>query len=1118
MALLPHFRAALAALCPGPKRTARRPRLALEHLESREVPSVGGGYTAGGITGQYFANANLSGNPSFVRRDVRIDFGWQGTAPGGSTSPEYEQVGANNFSVRWTGQVVPRFSETYTFHTVSDDGVRLWIRPTGSANWTLIIDHWSAHGAADDFGNYAMKAGKQYDIRMEYYQLGGGATARLRWSSPSTPEEVIDPATNIGVNAVTYDFYTYADASKMGRAEWGNVNDYFGMPNVPTDANGYPLADGGHIFWEGQDPTKTAGTYLLTFTGKAQVTSWFNRAQFIVNGKNLGATLPAGAGYDPGSNTTTAQLVVANADLLGLNFVNTQRLPGSPQNSGVTNVQLMRPIAPGARTYYQPGEMFDANVKQAYARFTTLRYLTANFNAESNWSDRELPGNMKDAWGDRHAVWEDEVMLANETGKDLYVTIPVNATSDYVQKLALLLKYGSDGVNPYSGPVANPVYPGLNPNLRVYVEWGNEVWNWAFSQSTLAATAAQNAVQSGTTEGQVINYDGHAPVGDFRRWAALKTVEASNAFRSVWGDAAMGPTVRMLYEYQYDNIQDTAVGGLSFINNFFNNADGVHVPNPHPVSYYIWGAGGASYYGASNPLGLVEDIGVPDGGFEGDPVAPGAASPSPGGSPWVFSGTVGVYQSLPGFTANQPVGIGGIGNVPTPSEGSQALYVSGNGTAAVNIDFPKAGVYAISFQAAAELGANMGNPLDFYFDNQRVTPNAQNLDPNPNPWTPGTGFGRDPNSFTEYGTVPVYVSGPGRHTFRIVGRGNANQTTVIDDVRVASTDAIFSSRIPGGGQAAGQVSRTDYLAQLKAQAQYALAYGLKVVAYEGGWSLGGDTQSVPIQSWAKYRDGRATDVMAAAIDIFYQAGGELDVLGTYDQWYVDDAANADSYPLVKGIDARIGSVPAITAPISTPTAPPPPKPTPTPAPSSGLPAAWSVDAVGSPDISGGASFDGSRWTVQGAGRNIWGSSDEFEYAHTTINGDAVMSARIDSQDDTQGWAKAGLMMRDGTDESAAFAAVYRTPENGILFESRSQSRATPDSASVPPVKGPVWVKLVRRANSFAAYYSTDGQTWTRIGVAQTVPMGVSAQAGLVVTSHDPTKLGTAKFSNVSISN
>ena len=1108
MPLFPFLRAVLAAWFAGPKRTARRPRLALQFLEGREVPAAGGGFTGGGLLGEYYANANLSGTPAFVRRDVRIDFDWQGKAPGGSTSPEYRQVGADNFSVRWTGRVVPRFSETYTFKTTSDDGVRLWIRPAGSGNWSLLIDHWSPHGAADDTGSYAMRAGRQYDIRVEYYEGGGNATARLRWSSPSTPEEVIDPAVNLGVNAVTYDYHAYADAAKMGRAEWGNVNDYFGQPNVPTDAAGGPMADAGHIFWEGQDPAKTAGVYLLRFTGRAEVSSWFNRAQFLANGTNYGSALPAGAGYDAGSNTTTAQVVVGNADLLGLNFRRTQRYPGSPENSGVTGVQLMRPVAPGSGTTYQPGELFDANLKNALGRFTTLRYLTANFNAEREWGDRKLPGAMKGAWGDQHAVWENEVMLANETGKDLYITIPINASDDYVRKLALLLKYGSDGANPYGGPVGNPVYPGLNPNLRVYVEWGNEVWNWAFSQAALGGNAARDAVLNHTTDGQVINYDGRAPQGDFRRWAALMTVKASNTFRSVWGDAAMGPQVRMVLEYQYDNIQDTAVEALKFLDNFFNNADGQHVPNPHPVSYYIWGAGGASYFGASNPLGLVAGIGVPNGGFEDPGAGPGQARRGSAG-PWVLTGDAGVYRTLPGFDPNARVAVDGVGAVPTAPQGAQALYLSGDGTAAVNIDFPRAGVYAIAFSAAAEFGADQGNPLDFYFDDQRVTPKAQDLQPNPQPWTPGTGFGRDPNQFVPYGTVPVYVPRAGRHTFRIVGRGNPNQTTVIDDVRVASTDAIFSSRVPGGGQAAGQVSRIDYLAQLRAQARYAQAYGLKVVAYEGGWSLGGDTQSVPIQSWAKYRDGRAADVMAAAIDIFYQAGGELNVLGTYDQWYVDDAANADSYPLIKGIDARIGGVPTAPPPVSQPPADNPPPvsrpPVDNPPPAADHPA-------------GGASFDNGRWAVRGAGRNIWGSADEFEFAHRAVDGDVVLVARVDSQSATHGWAKAGLMVRAGTGESAPFAAVFRTPENGVVFETRSAYRATPESSGVAVGDGPVWIKLVRRANSFAAYYSTDGDRWTRIGEADTVPMPSTVRAGLAVTSHNADRVGTARFSNVSVSN
>jgi hypothetical protein len=1228
MALLFPLRAVLARWLAAPRRTVRRTRLALQNLEGREVPAVGGGYLAGGLLGDYFDNPNLAGTPAFSRRDVRIDFDWQGRAPGGSVSADYRRVGADNFSVRWTGQLIPRFNETYTFRTTSDDGVRLWIKPANSDSWVQLVDNWDAHGVEENARSYAMSAGQIYDVRMEYFEGGGSATAQLTWASQSTPEEVIDPAVNLGVNAVTYDYQVYADAAKGSRAEWGDPNDYFGRPNVSTDGDGWPQADAGHIFWEGADPGKTIGVYQLRFRGRAEVTAWFGKGKFRANGNDYGSTLPFGAGYDPGSNTTIAQVTISEADLFGLTFRRTQRDGGSAENTGVTGVQLLRPVSPGSGTTYRPDNIFDRSVKAAYSRFTTLRYLTANFNAEREWWDRKRPDGMKAAWGDRHGVWEYQVMLANETGKDLYVTIPINATDDYVRRLAKLLRYGSDGTNAYEGPVDNPRFPGLNPNLRVYVEWGNEVWNWSFGQATLGVDAARDAVHNNTPEGRIINYDGSRPDGDFRRWTALRTVQASNAFRSVWGDAAMGERVRMLLEYQYDNVQDTALQALRFLDNYFNNGDGQqHVGNPQPVDYYIWGAGGASYFGATNPRGLT-DINVPDGSFEGSPVA-GGRSWAGAPSAWSFSGDAGVYRDADGYGDNQRIGVDGIGAVPTTPSGNQALFVSGGGTATVTIDFPRGGLFALDFRGAAEFGSDMANPLDFYFDDQRVTPHGADLAVNANPWRPG-GYGRDPGTFAVYGTVPVYVSGPGRHTFRIVGRGQPGQTTLIDDVRVASTDAIFASRLPGGGQAAGQVSSKEYQAQLNAQAKYAQAYGLKVVSYEGGWSLGGDTESVPLQSWAKYRDGRATDAMADAIDAFHRSGGELNVLGTYDQWEMDDSANADSYPLVRGIDSRVRGLPGEgnagvivpgTFPVSirssdvadgrndsgfvrsgewvswnivvpstgdyrvaaatspggraelfadgdpitdgssgpalsevvrltkgvhairiqstggefvaqsvtvarvgdpspvTPTVPPPVSPPPAPAPApapAAVPTGWRSEDIGSPAVRGGARMENGRWIVQGAGANIWGSDDEFQFAHRALDGDGTLVARVEGIENTHAWAKGGLMVRAGTGASAPFAAVYRTPGNGVVFEWRARYRGAPQSVAVDVPDGPVWVKLVRRGNSFAAYSSQDGQRWTRIGEAQTVSMPSAVRAGLAVTSHDVGRRTTATFTNVSI--
>ena len=97
-----------------------------------------------------------------------------------------------------------------------------------------------------------------------------------------------------------------------------------------------------------------------------------------------------------------------------------------------------------------------------------------------------------------NATWEYLVMMANETGKDLYITIPMNANQAYVTDLANLLRYGSDGVNPYTSYQAHPAYPGLNSNLSVYVEWANEIWNWAggFGQSQAGVAAAAEAMNS----------------------------------------------------------------------------------------------------------------------------------------------------------------------------------------------------------------------------------------------------------------------------------------------------------------------------------------------------------------------------------------------------------------------------------------------------------------------------------------------------------------------------------------------------------------------------------------------------------------------------------------------
>jgi hypothetical protein len=89
------------------------------------------------------------------------------------------------FAVRWTGKLEAPRPGNYTLHTLSDDGVRLWI------DGRLVIDDWTDHSAKEDTAQVALEGGKLHDLKMEYYQSGGGAVARLYWSSPGRRKEII---------------------------------------------------------------------------------------------------------------------------------------------------------------------------------------------------------------------------------------------------------------------------------------------------------------------------------------------------------------------------------------------------------------------------------------------------------------------------------------------------------------------------------------------------------------------------------------------------------------------------------------------------------------------------------------------------------------------------------------------------------------------------------------------------------------------------------------------------------------------------------------------------------------------------------------------------------------
>ena len=183
--------------------------------------SVGGGFSGAGILGEYFNNTTFSGTPAFTRTDVRIDFNWGATdAPGGSTSPGFSSIGTTNYSVLWTGQVIPKYSQTYTFTATANGDVQLYIQAAGSSTWTTLVNQTTPQQNASNYsGTYTVTAGASYNIKMMYVETTGSATAILQWSSPSTAQEIIEPVVQAGINgatAVDYDAgVMFADAMKM---------------------------------------------------------------------------------------------------------------------------------------------------------------------------------------------------------------------------------------------------------------------------------------------------------------------------------------------------------------------------------------------------------------------------------------------------------------------------------------------------------------------------------------------------------------------------------------------------------------------------------------------------------------------------------------------------------------------------------------------------------------------------------------------------------------------------------------------------------------------------------------------------------------------------------------
>lgn len=180
-----------------------------------------------------------------------------------------------------------------------------------------------------------------------------------------------------------------------------------------------------------------------------------------------------------------------------------------------------------------------------------------------------------------------------------------------------------------------------------------------------------------------------------------------------------------------------------------------------------------------------------------------------------------------------------------------------------------------------------------------------------------------------------------------------------------------------------------------------------------------------------------------------------------------------------------------------------------------LPMPWQTSDIGSVGVAGSASYQGNTFTVKGSGVDIWSNADSFRYVYQPLNGDGEITARVASQQNTDGWALAGVMIRETLNANSREAIAAVTPSNGASFTWRAKTGNSSSYADGNTASAPYWVRLNRTGNFFTAYKSTNGTTWTQYA-KKSISMGSSAYVGLAVTSHNNSTLATDTFDNVSV--
>jgi DNA-binding beta-propeller fold protein YncE/regulation of enolase protein 1 (concanavalin A-like superfamily) len=515
---------------------------------------------------------------------------------------------------------------------------------------------------------------------------------------------------------------------------------------------------------------------------------------------------------------------------------------------------------------------------------------------------------------------------------------------------------------------------------------------------------------------------------------------------------------------------------------------------------------------------------LPGGTFE-DVAESGTYAYDPAGTPWTFQGQSGITGNGSSFTNANPVA----------PQGTQVLFLQNHGSVTQSVTLA-AGTYFISLYAAQRSSTynSTSQTLVVFLDGQPI-----------GVFTPaGT-------AYTAFKTSSFTVTA-GPHSFALAGLGinpngtNATDTTVfVDDVALTQVappviTPIPAQKSPRGFPASLQVQATDPAGKSMTYSATGLPLGLSINSSAGlisgtvaSTAAASSTAAVTVSdgtlsttatfSWATTAPaapvvtnpgaqssplGQSASLQVTATDpqgnaLTYSATGlpaglSINSSGLISGTVLSSAASANSVVVTVSDGVLSTSVSFSWSTTTTPSLP------------------LTGGDIGSPGVAGSNSFSSGVFTVAGSGAGFGNTTDQFRFLSETFTGNGQITARVTSQTNTGPSAQAGVMFRETLNANSRFTAMVLTPYNGFNFQGRDATGGgtgiATAASNTPPNN---WVRIVRSGSTFTGYVSSNGTTWTQVGV-DTNPMATVVQVGLAVSSDANTVLGTATFDNVQI--